>query len=130
MVPGALRTVMPCFSASPERGRTCASNPAGSAMARPVGMSCRAPGASVTSLPTAATRSSPADCAVAYAGDGRSAPWGRRCTKTTGSGMRAPQVLGDAPRQALRHVLLAQDRPVLDAARGNEVDGVGGAAER
>ena len=48
MVPGALSTVRPCLTARPERGRTCASVPGGSAMAMPVGTNARAPGASVT----------------------------------------------------------------------------------
>src|SRR5450759_4178090 len=42
MVPGALSTVSPCRTARPERGRTCASVPGGSATAMPVGISARA----------------------------------------------------------------------------------------
>ena len=37
MVPGEFRQVIPCFRASPERGRTCASNPGSSAIFSPVG---------------------------------------------------------------------------------------------
>ena len=47
-MPGAFSTVTPCLAASPERGRTCPSLPAGRAMAMPVGISARAPGASAT----------------------------------------------------------------------------------
>ena len=65
MVPGELSTVMPCFSANPERGRTCASKPGGTAMLRPVGTSLRSPGFSVTGSATAASRSNPAASCVA-----------------------------------------------------------------
>ena len=52
MVPGLLSTVMPCRSASPERGRTCASKPGGSSSTSPVGTSVRAPApAAAASLP-------------------------------------------------------------------------------
>ena len=44
MVPGEFNTVIPCFSASPERGRTWPSKPGGSAIARPVGTSARCAG--------------------------------------------------------------------------------------
>ena len=37
MVPGLFSTVMPCRRARPERGRTCASVPSGSARIKPVG---------------------------------------------------------------------------------------------
>src|ERR1039457_6847175 len=49
MVPGALGMVMPWRSASPLRGRTCASYPGGSAMVRPVATSFGTPGASTAS---------------------------------------------------------------------------------
>ena len=65
MVPGALSTVMPCLSARPERGRTWASMPAGSAMAMPLGISRRSPGANTTSASIAASRSMPALNSVA-----------------------------------------------------------------
>ncbi len=44
MVPGVLRQVMPCLSASPERGLTCPSKPSGISMTSPVGTSARRPG--------------------------------------------------------------------------------------
>ena len=62
IVPGEFRTVTPFFAASPERGRTCASKPCGSAMASPVGTIARSPGASTSVSPSAsaAVRSMPA----------------------------------------------------------------------
>ena len=45
MVPGELSTVMPWRMARPERGRTWPSLPGGNAMAMPVGIMARAPGA-------------------------------------------------------------------------------------
>src|SRR5690349_2244147 len=48
---------MPCLMARPDRGRTCASMPAGSAIARPVGARYRPMGGIVTASPAhAATR--------------------------------------------------------------------------
>src|SRR5689334_10412259 len=43
--------------------------------------------------------------------------------------MCASQMVSDPARETLRHVLLAQGRPVFDASGGNEMDGVGIAAE-
>ena len=59
---GALRTVTPCFSARPERGRTCASKPAGSSMTNPVGTRSRARGSRTSCVfaAIAARRSTPA----------------------------------------------------------------------
>src|SRR6185503_595644 len=60
MVPGALATVMPFLAARPERGRTWASKPTGSAIEMPVGTIRRSRGASSMSWSMAASRSAPA----------------------------------------------------------------------
>src|SRR5262245_47845066 len=64
--------LIPRCSASPERGRICASRSSGNANARPVGMSARPSGGNVMDGP-ALRRSTAADPSVAYAGSVQSA---------------------------------------------------------
>src|SRR5687767_5521392 len=64
---------MPNLLANPLRGRTCASYPTGTAMAKPHGINLISPGLRTIDESTAAGRSKPAACAVIRAGRGR--PW-------------------------------------------------------
>src|SRR5690606_28361097 len=77
--------------ASPLRGRTCPSKPAGIASLSPVGTSARAPGASVMTSPSAsaARRSMPAAPAVRYAGRS-SAPCVAASVRSTRTTTTAP----------------------------------------
>lgn len=65
MVAGAFGMVMPCRRANPLRGRTCASNPGGSSIAKPVGTRTGTPGSSVTG--STACKSIPASSAAPWA---------------------------------------------------------------
>jgi len=67
-VPGELSTVTPFLNAKPLLGRTCASNPLGSSIYRPVLTSVLFSGFSKIGSTKLALRSSPADCVVAYSG--------------------------------------------------------------
>src|SRR5208283_4377462 len=59
MVPGAFRTVIPFFTARPERGRTCPSSPRGISRCSPVGISARCPGFRMISCGSSARTSAP-----------------------------------------------------------------------
>src|SRR5437588_7375484 len=83
MVAGAFGRVRPCFTASPERGRTWASYPVGIASASPVRTSRRSSGRSVKSGSALAT-SYPAAPAVCRLGSGNPSWCGSRRTCTTG----------------------------------------------
>ena len=68
MVPGLLMTVMLCFAAKPERGRTCASNRCGNSRKIPQGTLHVSPGARDRGASMAAKMSAPALPGVAYFG--------------------------------------------------------------
>src|SRR5690606_28538065 len=68
MVPGEFKTLIPCFSAKPLRGRTWASYPAGSSMNNPVGTSFRSNDFKTNGSFRFAQRSIPAESPVLYSG--------------------------------------------------------------
>src|SRR4051794_39352612 len=109
---------MPCFTASPERGRTCPSKPRSIATARPVGTSARAPGASVMGASSAAARSRPAAPSVMYLG--RIASGRRRVMRSFTNGASRTEivhVLRRLPKGFLAResdLPLAVDRDDLD----------------
>ena len=70
MVPGEFNTVIPLFSASPLLGLIWASYPSSNAILIPVGISLRSIGFKVTGASRNALKSIPADCSVAYVGNG------------------------------------------------------------
>src|SRR4029453_6789949 len=76
MVPGVFASEIACFAASPDRGRICASYPAGSAIAMPQGIGVTTPGTIFVSAVTAAWRSIPTASLLWYVGSGRSSPPG------------------------------------------------------
>ena len=119
MVPGALSTVMPCFSARPERGRTCASKPGGSAIARPVGTSARAPGVSVSgaSAGTRGEQVEPGGARRVGIGRQRQVLAVRQAADGDASiiGLPSRQRLGDARDQARGDLVLAHAPASLDA---------------
>lgn len=71
MVPGVLRTVMPCFSARPERGCTKPTKPFGSAIETPVGTKTLERAGIVVAIVD--LRSAPASPGLAYTGSKPSA---------------------------------------------------------
>lgn len=70
MVPGVFRQVIPCFTANPLLGLTCASYPSGISIVRPVGISFRSIGFNVTASVKSARKSIPEEPFVAYSGKG------------------------------------------------------------
>lgn len=72
MVPGEFTNVMPSLVARPDRGRSCASNPEGSAIANPQGIKAVWPGSNRIVDLTAALTSIPEAPADSYAGSGMS----------------------------------------------------------
>src|SRR5690606_38480465 len=107
MVPGALSTVTPARRASPERGRTCPSWPAGMASASPVGTAARSPGARRSGSSMAADRSMPAACSVI--GRGRTASALSRLTRRTGrSAFTSPDQPLDVVRAHVERLLAGQ----------------------
>src|SRR6185436_18014018 len=92
MVPGVLASEIACFAASPDRGRICASYPAGSAIANPHGIAVTTPGTIFASSATAAWRSIPTASLVWYVGSGRFSPPGSRLIFTSSVVMSASVV--------------------------------------
>src|SRR4051812_23907702 len=112
MVAGELGSMIPCFNARPERGRTWHSTSCGSSISSPVWTSRRSPGRSTKSGSQLAT-SKPADPGVARAGSGRSGLLGSRRKRTNirgqGTGDRG-QGTGDRGQQKDRDACVHRNR--------------------
>src|SRR5438094_9307081 len=136
MVAGLFGSVMPCFAASPDRGRTCISKPSGTSIANPVGTSAMAPGASAGGSATAARTAIPAAPGVSYAGSGSPSPCARRRMRTGSSGANVigsrrrgeARAASSQPRQRERpHLVDARDvvrevEQIREAARETRLD--------
>ena len=103
---------MPCFSARPERGRTCGLVAGGRAMARPVGTRrARARARGSTGASTAASRSMPGGAGGGVGGQRQALAMGQ-ARRDGDRSRRHAKRLGDARASRRGHLVLGQLRPV------------------